>query len=376
MMRTGIKLAAVLAFVLAGCGGDKGGSDSGAGPTTGGAGGTGGSGGAGGGGTGGGGTGGGGADYYGLVGDALPAALFSIWGDAADNVWTVGARDDAGPLLLHYDGAAWDRVDTGTLAGDLWWVWGDGEDAMFLTGTGGQITRYTPSTGDFIQETVADPAYTFFGCWGTSSEDVWAVAGDPTGTGDGQVFHYDGTAWSLSATAALGVGGGERDAFKVWGTGTDDVWVVGTNALLMHYDGSDWTNLPEPLHESTPLTTVHGRGSVAYAVGGLGNAAVIKLDGASWVDDTPPLESIAPRFIGVYVSEDLDPVAVGDNGAVWWRTADGWAADGREKATEWSYHGSWVDPDGGLWAVGGDLLSLDVGVVLYAGDAEIPTISL
>ena len=71
------------------------------------------------------GTGGGGAGgmapTWTLVHDKLPGALLSVWGTSESDVWTVGgdARDGTGPLVLHYDGTAWSRVETGLTAGDL-----------------------------------------------------------------------------------------------------------------------------------------------------------------------------------------------------------------------------------------------------------------
>ena len=33
----------------------------------------------------------------------------------------VGADDGAGPLVVHFDGTSWQRLETG-VHGDLWWV--------------------------------------------------------------------------------------------------------------------------------------------------------------------------------------------------------------------------------------------------------------
>lgn len=306
---------------------------------------------------------------YALVADGLGAALFSVWGDAADNVWAVGANDGQGPLLMHYNGDNWERIDTGALDHDFWWVWGQG-DRLFIGGSKGHMVEYTPSTGALLDTVIADPALTFFGVWGADSDNVWAVAGDPTNTISGAVYRFDGAAWSQSTEAPLSDGGGVRAAFKVWGNGPSDVWVVGTSGLIMRWDGAEWSTRPSPLGTAS-FTTVHGMGAEAYAVGGFGNAQVMRLEGSDWVDDSPPIETFPPLLIGVNVSGVRDPVGVGNNGALWWRRAAGWEADERMPVTTYSYHGTWVDPDGGVWAVGGDLTMLNYGVIMYDGPETI-----
>src|SRR5688500_8655262 len=46
---------------------------------------------------------------------ADPASMLAVWGTSASDVWIVGSRATAtgGPTILHYDGAAWSRVESG-----------------------------------------------------------------------------------------------------------------------------------------------------------------------------------------------------------------------------------------------------------------------
>src|SRR5262249_7194869 len=64
--------------------------------------------------------------------------------------------------------------------------------------------------------------------WGSGPDDVFVV-----GYG-GKVLHYDGSVWQamVSGTAA--------GLFSVWGTGPDDVYAAGENGPLLHYDGRGW----------------------------------------------------------------------------------------------------------------------------------------
>ena len=56
-----------------------------------------------------------------VVVEAPAAALFAVHGTSAKDVWMVGADDGDGPLVIRFDGSAWQRLDTG-VRGDLWWV--------------------------------------------------------------------------------------------------------------------------------------------------------------------------------------------------------------------------------------------------------------
>ena len=63
--------------------------------------------------------------------------LFKVWGTAANDVWVCG---QAG-LILHYDGASWSLMDSGTTVA-LYSVWGTGTGAVYAGG--GVLLRYEP----------------------------------------------------------------------------------------------------------------------------------------------------------------------------------------------------------------------------------------
>ncbi len=68
--------------------------------------------------------------------------------------------------------------------------------------------------------------------WGTSSSNVYAV-GD-----DGVVLHYDGNTWS-----PMDINKSEP-VYDIWGSSQNDIYIVGNNQLFMHYDGTEWTDVP------------------------------------------------------------------------------------------------------------------------------------
>src|SRR5215471_10300124 len=69
----------------------------------------------------------------------------------------------------------------------------------------------------------------YYGVWGSSGRDVFAV-GD-----NGTIRHYDGNTWSLQTS------GTNSTLEGVWGSSSSDVFAVGWSSTVLHYNGSAWT---------------------------------------------------------------------------------------------------------------------------------------
>ena len=205
---------------------------------------------------------------------------------------------------------------------------------------------------------------------GTSATDVWAVGG--TAGFAGFVWHLVGGVWTDVPLPAAHPGAA---VFKVWGTGPTAVWFCGLEGTLMTLEGGSLSMLTSGT--SNPLFTVHASGDDVVAVGGSSNASVLERQpGGRFMDTTPDL---APRMNGVWLTGDGRGWAVGGNGEMLARTA----------ANEWEIfdpgvfvghdlHAVWVDPSGGVWMVGGDILvePLVDGILVHRGDAVPSTLTM
>src|SRR4051812_16234304 len=69
------------------------------------------------------------------------AAFLSVHGTAANDVWIAGVDDGKGPVVLHFDGSAWERKATG-VRGNLWWAHASAEGPVLFAGEGGLLLRY------------------------------------------------------------------------------------------------------------------------------------------------------------------------------------------------------------------------------------------
>ncbi len=278
-------------------------------------------------------------------GDPIDRSLLSIWGASSKSVYAVGGplgNSGFEALAIHFDGAVWRDLHAG---GDrsFWWVHGTSDSDVWMVGEDGRITHWD---GAAFVEHDAGTAATLYGVVAFAPNDVWAVGGtvgDP-GVLDDVVLRFDGAAWSpVALPQALG-----RVHFKVWGTSSDDLFIVGEAGLIWHKRGADWQLEPETPVATGTLTTVHGcSASDVYAVGG---RDVLHYDGASWAKLDRPLTN---DVNGVFCGAGVGLVGMGGlkqryDGVAW---ADDFVAD-----PHGDLHAVWQDDTGAFWAVGGDFI--------------------
>lgn len=300
-----------------------------------------------------------------MVFEDLDAALLSVWGSSASDVWVVGSDAGDGPIVLHFDGTEWRQLDTGA-EGALWWVSGDGRGSIWMAGDAGLVLRYDIGADTFERmETPSDAQV--FGIYPVGLDEVWAVGGDGA-TGAGVAWRYDGATWSVvddvPADAAA-----EGAFFKVWSPGPDEVWIVGLGGVALHRHDHTWTVLDVPLPR--PLFTIHGNGADALAVGGFLSGMAVRVTNDGLEDVTAPG---MPQLNGVWVRPDGTATAVGVQGAVWSWDGTSWAAVSGVPRTSLDFHSVYADPDGGVWAVGGFVVSdpLHGGMLAHLGP-PVPT---
>lgn len=294
----------------------------------------------------------------------LPGALLSVWGTSAEDVWVVGAdaRDGTGPLVLHYDGAAWERVETGRTQGNLWWVYGFEGGPIYMGGDGGVILRYDGS--DFtVMETPGTP--TVFGIWGSSANDLWAVGGESATSGGFAWRNQGGDTWTPEPT--LPTTTASAAVWKVYGTGPNDAWLVGAQGKSFHWDGQGLTE--EETGIGVSLFTVHAAGGRYAAVGGTGSGFIVENEGSGWTNVTPA-DAAFGGFSGVCLGPSGTGYAVGLQGVVFSRTEAGWVEEDLGIAVTENLHGVWIDPSGEVWAVGGQTASppFTNGVLIHMGE--------
>jgi hypothetical protein len=197
---------------------------------------------------------------------AAPPEVSALWGRSANDIWGLG---DLG-VVTRWDGAAWNAQLPG---------WALSRDAG---------TRVT----------------------GSGPTDLWAVVG-------ATLLHGDGSSWA-PALAPQDVGG---RIYDVWARAPDDVWVLGGDALIHRWTGTDWqTDDPPPRGATTPeMRKISGTGPDDVWIV-RGRNSLLHWDGASWISRQPPVDNL----VDVWGLGPNDAWVVGDAVAHW--RGDGWDA--------------------------------------------------
>jgi hypothetical protein len=301
------------------------------------------------------------------VTSSLDRAALAVWG-RGDEVYVVGGglgEPGRGALALHWDGAAWRELDTGR-GETLWWVWGapDGGD-VWMVGEGGLVLRWD---GRSFTRVESGTTATLYGVWGAAADAVWIVGGAPNGVADADddlVLHGSGAGLArVELPERRGVA-----LFKVWGASERDVWFVGERGTAWRRRDGGFVDHSGELATTTSLLTVHGCAADAvYAVGG---QKVFAFDGESWreVEEAQAwagANGVACGADGVLV--------VGLSGLKlrWDREAGAWIDEQLVPPAGVDFHGAWIAPGGGEWAVGGDFLTPPgsgrrAGAIAYRG---------
>jgi len=118
--------------------------------------------------------------------------------------------------------------------------------------------------------------------WGSSPNDMWIGSSG----GSDRLWHYDGTKWEPSTQRI------PRSIYSIFGFAQNDVW-MGTNGIIYHFDGSDWTPFytysPEGMGEptiydiwGTSASNIYAVGSVSEGQGGAYKGFVLHHNGSEW----------------------------------------------------------------------------------------------
>jgi hypothetical protein len=151
--------------------------------------------------------------------------MTSIHGASRNDAWAVGYRG-AAVHITDADGDYPTMTAFNTQTFDaLFGVWTSPESETWAVGANGTIRRHSngdPSLWEII--TGVPTTKDLHDVGGSSASDVWAVGDDAV------VLHYDGTRWSRLEIAGLG----ERrpNLSAVWVPEPGHVWIGGQGILL------------------------------------------------------------------------------------------------------------------------------------------------
>ncbi|MFL5598779.1 MAG: hypothetical protein ACJ78I_00095 [Gemmatimonadaceae bacterium] len=269
---------------------------------------------------------------------------------------TFSATSKALPIVLHYNGTAWDTMlaDTTNVEVVLTSIWGTGpsnivavgrcrRNKLIMTFDGNRWTPTAPCAGIPAGGTFNE---TYTSVWGSSASDVFAVRQFPQANFNNVgIDHFNGQSWTQTYTrlcsgctlavravwtgapgTAISVGeagsilrfngtawnseasGTTAHLRAVWGaSATGPVFAAGDAGTILVNSGSGWT--AQVSGTTQPLYAVWGTSaSDVFAVGGAGT--ILHYNGTSWSSQTSGSTQL---LRSVWGSAGNSVFAVGDN---------------------------------------------------------------
>ena len=161
---------------------------------------------------------------------------------------------------ISYDGQQW-YVDNPWLNDVM--AFSDG--TLFAVGTFGTIKTY----GDDHWETMqSDTTKNLVSLWGTGPADIYAVGNQ------GALVHYDGSTWKKEEISIT-----NPDVFSIWGAGKDNIYIMAEDNEIYHFEGKQWKYEKASFDDMDQLFRLAGSSATnIYAVG----TAVYHFDGSEW----------------------------------------------------------------------------------------------
>jgi hypothetical protein len=138
-----------------------------------------------------------------------------------------------------------------------------------------------------------------YGVYGTGPNDVWIV-----GSGR-EIDHWDGVSWNRRS------GSSDDVVYRsVWGSTSNDFWLAGTRGNIYHYDGSAWTASKSGTYND--LYKIWGSGAHdVWAAGATG--VVVHWDGNAWAPSETGTEYSLRCITGTSAN---DVWTTGDDGVI------------------------------------------------------------
>jgi photosystem II stability/assembly factor-like uncharacterized protein len=285
--------------------------------------------------------------HWAPVGPALDRAALSVAPVAEEQALVAGGALGSGgdALLAIVSGGSVQRIAT-NIGATFWWVHAFSATDAWVVGENGTAGHFDGTT---LTLETTPTTLTLYGVWGASTDDLWAVGGEP-GAGN-VVLRRDASGWrQVTSPTAAGA------YFKIWGSSANDVFICGEGATILHWDGSAFTVQPTGISPTNTLLTVAGRSSTeVYAVGGFGLGVVLAYDGTRWSQLTDPALDTVAGLAGVSIDSDGTLMLAGAGGTKLHGRPGALIDDTLEPPRD-DLHGT-AARFGRLWAVGGNYLA-------------------
>ena len=276
--------------------------------------------------------------------------------------------------MLHFNGRQWTEFRTDAVDG-LSQIWGVSPDSIYVLHDAcfksdvivikpgmGQLLHFGSKGWSFVPGPRCGEAPTLSGVWGSSDNNVFIVGRN------GAIFHYDGKSWTrmvesnrpvrfgpwhgaLSERTSNGIKGWPEELHAIWGSSRNNVYAVGRNAIV-HYNGIQWSVADEIRGDGQSLNLVAISGTSASNIFAVGSGGAVRRDKKKWTL-LPPLSYASDgstTFKGVWTGEDSKAFFAGQAGGIYYFDGAEW--NRMDSGATESLNGIWGSSPTSVWAVG------------------------
>jgi type II secretory pathway pseudopilin PulG len=294
--------------------------------------------------------------------------LYALHILSASDIWATGSNG----IVLHYDGSSWSiQADTG--GGENWrGIAMTSATSGFVTGLGGEIFEYTttsyspsgtftssvidggvgsnvwdsvswtetlPAGSDITIATRSGNTATPNGTWSGWSGGLTDPTGSAIGSNSSRYIQYQ-----ISFTRATDTQQTPQldDILLVFNVPTgqhlrgidvvsvNDIWAVGNNGVILHYNGSTWASVSSPvgtiLYKIDMVSATDG-----WAVGASG--VILHYNGSAWSSFSSPVSN---DLNSIHMVSATDGWAVGASGKILHYNGANWSQNMDTGAEVWS----------------------------------------
>ncbi len=212
----------------------------------------------------------------------------------------LACNNDSSPVTVEPVPPSWSQVSGGVGEGRFNAVWGTSIDSLLAPGADHAMLRH--ASGRWSAEPVPPSASALRGIWGRREDDVFSVGEN------GLILHFDGTGW---ATMTAGANSRLND---VWGA-PPNVYAAATDVSsgggrVLRYDGTSWATMTGRFDNGINTVWADARG--VFVAGDAGYLA--RFDGTTWTPLVPITGSYA--WHDAWGVSSTEVFFVGDDGQV------------------------------------------------------------